>query len=52
MFQHVPGGGGSPGGAGAGGGAIEKLGYGTIWIGGSPPAELSFVEPLWKRRPH
>jgi probable F420-dependent oxidoreductase len=25
---------------------IEQLGYGTIWIGGSPPAELSFVEPL------
>ena len=25
---------------------IERLGYGTIWIGGSPPAELSFVEPL------
>jgi probable F420-dependent oxidoreductase len=25
---------------------IERLGYGTIWIAGSPPAELSFVEPL------
>ena len=25
---------------------IERLGYDTIWIGGSPPAELSFVEPL------
>ena len=25
---------------------IERLGYGTIWVGGSPPAELSFVEPL------
>jgi probable F420-dependent oxidoreductase len=25
---------------------IERLGYGTIWLGGSPPAELSFVEPL------
>jgi probable F420-dependent oxidoreductase len=25
---------------------IENLGYGTIWVGGSPPAELSFVEPL------
>ena len=25
---------------------IERLGYGTIWIGGSPPTELSFVEPL------
>ncbi|MGB6514328.1 MAG: LLM class flavin-dependent oxidoreductase, partial [Mycobacterium sp.] len=25
---------------------IERLGYSTIWIGGSPPAELSFVEPL------
>jgi probable F420-dependent oxidoreductase len=26
--------------------AIERLGFGTIWVGGSPPAELSFVEPL------
>jgi probable F420-dependent oxidoreductase len=25
---------------------IEQLGYGTVWVGGSPPAELSFVEPL------
>lgn len=25
---------------------IERLGYGTLWIGGSPPAELSFVELL------
>jgi len=25
---------------------IERLGYGTVWVGGSPPAELSFVEPL------
>jgi probable F420-dependent oxidoreductase len=25
---------------------IERLGYGTIWVGGSPPAELSFAEPL------
>jgi probable F420-dependent oxidoreductase len=25
---------------------IEALGYGAIWVGGSPPAELSFVEPL------
>jgi probable F420-dependent oxidoreductase len=25
---------------------IEALGYGTVWVGGSPPAELSFVEPL------
>jgi probable F420-dependent oxidoreductase len=25
---------------------IERLGYGAIWIGGSPPAELAFVEPL------
>jgi probable F420-dependent oxidoreductase len=25
---------------------IEDLGYGTIWVGGSPPAELAFVEPL------
>ncbi len=25
---------------------IERLGYGTIWVGGSPPAELSSVEAL------
>lgn len=25
---------------------IERLGYGAIWVGGSPAAELSFVEPL------
>lgn len=26
--------------------AIEKLGYGALWVGGSPAAELSFVEPI------
>ena len=25
---------------------IEALGYGAIWVGGSPPAELSWVEPI------
>lgn len=25
---------------------IEKLGYGTVWVGGSPAADLSFVEPI------
>jgi probable F420-dependent oxidoreductase len=25
---------------------IEQLGYGTLWVSGSPPAELSFAEPL------
>jgi probable F420-dependent oxidoreductase len=25
---------------------IEKLGYGAIWVGASPPADLSFVEPI------
>jgi probable F420-dependent oxidoreductase len=25
---------------------IEKLGYGAVWIGGSPSADLSFVEPI------
>src|ERR1700758_544456 len=25
---------------------IEHLGYGTLWVSGSPPAELSFAEPL------
>ncbi|MBI3213941.1 MAG: LLM class F420-dependent oxidoreductase [Mycobacterium sp.] len=25
---------------------IEQLGYGAIWAGGSPPAELDWVEPI------
>jgi probable F420-dependent oxidoreductase len=25
---------------------IERLGYGTLWVSGSPAAELSFAEPL------
>ena len=25
---------------------IEKLGYGAVWVGGSPAAELSFLEPI------
>ncbi|OSC42956.1 LLM class F420-dependent oxidoreductase [Mycobacterium decipiens] len=25
---------------------IEALGYGAVWVGGSPPAELSWVEPV------
>lgn len=25
---------------------IERLGYGAVWVGGSPAAELSFVEPI------
>ena len=25
---------------------IERLGYGTLWVTGSPAAELSFAEPL------
>ena len=25
---------------------IEKLGYGAVWVGGSPAAELAFVEPI------
>jgi probable F420-dependent oxidoreductase len=25
---------------------IEQLGYGAIWVGASPPAQLAFVEPL------
>lgn len=25
---------------------IEALGYGTVWVGGSPPAELDWVEPI------
>jgi probable F420-dependent oxidoreductase len=25
---------------------IERLGYGTLWVGGSPAADLSFAEPI------
>jgi probable F420-dependent oxidoreductase len=25
---------------------IEKLGYGALWVGGSPAADLAFVEPV------
>ena len=25
---------------------IESLGYGALWVGGSPPAELAWVEPI------
>jgi probable F420-dependent oxidoreductase len=25
---------------------IETLGYGAVWVGGSPPAELDWVEPI------
>lgn len=25
---------------------IEKLGYGAVWIGGSPAADLSYVDPI------
>ena len=25
---------------------VEALGYGAVWVGGSPPAELDWVEPL------
>lgn len=28
---------------------IEKLGYGAVWIGASPAADLSFVEPILER---
>lgn len=27
-------------------GEIEALGYGAVWVGGSPPAELEWVEPI------
>lgn len=29
--------------------AIEKLGYGAVWVGASPPADLSFVEPILQK---
>jgi probable F420-dependent oxidoreductase len=28
---------------------IEQLGYGAIWVGASPAAELAFVEPILER---
>jgi probable F420-dependent oxidoreductase len=28
---------------------IEALGYGAVWVGASPPAELSFVEPILEK---
>jgi probable F420-dependent oxidoreductase len=28
---------------------IERLGYGTLWVGGSPAAGLAFVEPILAR---
>ena len=28
---------------------IEKLGYGTVWVGASPAAELDFVEPILEK---
>jgi probable F420-dependent oxidoreductase len=28
---------------------IEKLGYGALWIGGSPAGDLSYVEPILER---
>jgi probable F420-dependent oxidoreductase len=28
---------------------IEALGYGAVWVGGSPPAELNWVEPILEK---
>jgi probable F420-dependent oxidoreductase len=28
---------------------IEKLGYGAVWIGGSPKGDLNYVEPILER---
>jgi probable F420-dependent oxidoreductase len=28
---------------------IEALGYGAVWVGGSPPAELDWVEPILEK---
>ncbi|MFN6545842.1 LLM class F420-dependent oxidoreductase [Mycolicibacterium nivoides] len=28
---------------------IEKLGYGAVWVGGSPAADLAFAEPILER---
>ena len=32
--------------------SIEALGYGAIWAGGSPPAELDWVEPILAATDH
>jgi hypothetical protein len=31
---------------------IEALGYGAVWVGGSPPAELDWVEPILEKTDH
>ena len=31
---------------------IEALGYGAVWVGGSPPAELDWVEPILETDHH
>jgi hypothetical protein len=31
---------------------VEALGYGTIWVGGSPPGDLAFVEHLLDTTQH
>src|SRR6218665_1168418 len=28
---------------------IERLGYGAVWVGASPAADLSFVEPILEK---
>jgi probable F420-dependent oxidoreductase len=31
---------------------IEKLGYGALWVGASPPADLAFAEPILEQTEH
>ncbi|MCG5431828.1 LLM class F420-dependent oxidoreductase [Mycobacterium sp. MYCO198283] len=31
---------------------IERLGYGAVWVGGSPAADLEFVEPILEATEH
>ena len=31
---------------------IEKLGYGAVWVGASPAADLAFVEPILEQTQH
>ncbi len=33
-------------------GAVESLGFGTIWIGGSPPGDLALAESLLDATDH
>jgi hypothetical protein len=31
---------------------IEALGYGAVWVGGSPSGDLAWANRSWRRPPH